>query len=150
LKIQIAKLEQQTKDAQAAPHAQKADDAKKAAAEAAPDSVLLDSLKNVRDWVCPLQCAAGEVAVNGRCVAAGCPAGQSLGRDGNCHPLPAPRVTAAREPECSAVSRSTVPREERAPAPRRPKPAPREAEQTRARPAAGGHCFGFNGAQYCE
>ena len=124
--------------------------AKLSATPSAPDSVLLDSLKSVRERICPLQCAAGEVAVNGRCVAAGCPRGQSLGRDGNCYPLPAPRVTAAREPERPVITRSTAPREERAQAPRRPKPAPREAEQTRVRPASGGHCFSFNGAQYCE
>jgi hypothetical protein len=119
--------------------------AKLSATPSAPDDVLLDSLKNLRERVCPLQCAAGEVAVNGRCVAAGCPRGESLGRDGTCYPLPAPRVTAAREAERPAVTRSTVPREERAAAPRKPKPAPREAVR-----ASGGHCFSFNGSQYCE
>jgi hypothetical protein len=219
LKTQIAKLEQQAKDAKwaADTEIQKADDAKKAAAEAAkaasaapaaepasgsgaeqrtlvapieaelhrigcydsgekdwdapevrlglaeyaryaklaatpsaPDSVLFDSLKNVRERVCPPQCAAGEVAINGRCVATGCPRGEALGHDGKCYPLPAPRVTAARETERPAIARSTVSREERAQAPRRPKTVPREAEQTRVRPASGGHCFSFNGAQYCE
>ena len=115
------------------------------ATPSAPDGVLLDSLKNLRERVCPLQCAIGEVAVNGRCVAAGCPRGEALGRDGNCYPLPAPRVTAAREAERPATNRSTVPREERAAAPRKPKPAPREAVR-----ASGGHCFSFNGTQYCE
>jgi uncharacterized caspase-like protein len=119
--------------------------AKLSATPSAPDGVLLDSLKTLRERVCPLQCAAGEVAVNGRCVAAGCPRGEALGRDGACYLLPAPRVTAAREAERPATTRSTVPREERAAAPRKPKPAPREA----ARPS-GGHCFSFNGAQYCE
>ncbi len=115
------------------------------ATPSAPDGVLLDSLKNLRERVCPLQCAAGEVVVNGRCVAAGCPRGEVLGRDGACYPLPAPRVTAAREAERPAVTRSTVLREERAAAPRKPKPAPREAVR-----ASGGHCFSFNGSQYCE
>ncbi|MGA8585441.1 MAG: caspase family protein [Roseiarcus sp.] len=119
--------------------------AKLSATPSAPDGVLLDSLKNLRERVCPLQCAAGEVVVNGRCVAAGCPRGEVLGRDGACYPLPAPRVTAAREAERPAVTRSTVLREERAAAPRKPKPAPREAVR-----ASGGHCFSFNGSQYCE
>jgi uncharacterized caspase-like protein len=119
--------------------------AKLSATPSAPDGVLLDSLKTLRERVCPLQCAAGEVAVNGRCVAAGCPRGEALGRDGACYLLPAPRVTAAREAERPATTRSTVPREERAAAPRKPKPAPREAAR-----ASGGHCFSFNGAQYCE
>ena len=119
--------------------------AKLSATPSAPDGVLLDSLKNLRERVCPLQCGAGEVAVNGRCVAAGCPGGEALGRDGVCYRLPAPRVTAAREAERPAVTRSTVPREERAAASRKPKPAPREAVR-----ASGGHCFSFNGSQYCE
>ena len=119
--------------------------AKLSATPSSPDGFLLDSLKTVRERICPLQCAAGEVVVKGRCVAAGCPRGQILGHDGNCYPLPAPRVTAAREAERPAVTRSTVPREERAPAPRKPKPAPREAVR-----ASGGHCFSFNGSQYCE
>jgi hypothetical protein len=221
LKTQIAKLEQQAKDAKAAADAevQKAEDAKRAAAEAAkaasavpaaaaeptagsatgqralvapieaelrrigcydsgekdwdapevrlglaeyaryaklsatpsaPDGALFDSLKSRRDRLCPLECAAGEVAVNGRCVAAGCPPGQALARDGNCYPRPAPRVTAAREAASpSAATRPSASREAQ-PTPRKPKPAPREASQTRVRPAAGGHCFSFNGAQYCE
>jgi len=123
--------------------------AKLSATPSTPDGALLDSLKGRSDRVCPLECGAGEVARNGRCVAAGCPAGEALARDGHCYPRQAPRVTAARE--APATIRSTVLREERAPAAaRKPKPAPREADQARVRPASGGRCFSFNGAQYCE
>ena len=77
--------------------------AKLSATPSVADSALLDSLKSRRDRLCPLECGAGEVPVNGRCVAAG--------------PRAAPRLTAAREAERPAATRSTVPREERAQAP---------------------------------
>ena len=94
-----------------------------------PDSTLLDNLKNLHDRVCPLECSPGEIVVNGRCAA-----------------RPAPRVTATREVEAPR----SAPREERAPAPRKHQVAAREAGPTHVRPASGGHCFTFNGAQYCE
>ena len=120
--------------------------AKLSATPSAPDGVLFDSLKSLHERVCPLQCAAGEAAVNGRCVAVACPRGEAVGRDGNCHPLPAPHVAAAREAERAAATRSTVLREERAQAPRKAKSVSHEP----VRAASGGHCFSFNGAQYCE
>ena len=94
-----------------------------------PDSVLLDNLKTLNDRVCPLECSPGEIVLNGRCTA-----------------RPASRVTATREVE---APRST-PREERVPAPRKRQSAAREAGATHVRPASNGHCFTFNGAQYCE
>jgi hypothetical protein len=111
--------------------------AKLSATPSVADSALLDSLRSRRDRLCPLECGAGEVPLNGRCVAAG--------------PRATPRLTAAREAERPAATRSTVQREERAQAAlRKPRQASREAEQTRVRPASSGHCFSFNGAQYCE
>ena len=94
-----------------------------------PDNALLDNLKNLHDRVCPLECSSGEIVVNGRCAA-----------------RPAPRVTATREVEAPRKA----PREERAPAPRKHQVGAREAGPTHVRPASGGHCFTFNGAQYCE
>jgi hypothetical protein len=94
-------------------------------APSSPDSVLLDNLKTLHDRVCPLECSPGEIVVNGRCA----------GR-------PAQRVVATREVE--------APRKERAPALRKHQVAAREAGATHVRPASGGHCFTFNGSQYCE
>jgi uncharacterized caspase-like protein len=94
-----------------------------------PDNALLDNLKNLHDRVCPLECSSGEIVVNGRCAA-----------------RPALRVTAIREVEAPRKA----PREERAPAPRKHQVAAREAGPTHVRPASSGHCFTFNGAQYCE
>ncbi|MGO9423367.1 MAG: hypothetical protein ACLP25_29780, partial [Roseiarcus sp.] len=95
-----------------------------------PDAALLDSLKTVRERVCPIECSAREIAVNGRCVAKTCPLGRILARDGACVAKPAPpRVTATREVES---------------------PAPRKAATHHAPPSSGGRCFSFNGSQYCE
>jgi uncharacterized caspase-like protein len=94
-----------------------------------PDGVLLDSLKTLHDRVCPLECLPGEIVVNGRCAA-----------------HPSARVTVMREIEAPR----SAPREERSPPPRKRQVAAHEAASTHSRPASGGHCFTFNGAQYCE
>jgi len=107
--------------------------AKLSATPSLPESILLDNLKKLRDRVCPLECSSDEIAVNGRCVA-----------------RPVPRVTAAREIERQPIApRAVAPREERPQAAaHKRKTAAREVAH--ARPAASGHCFAFNGAQYCE
>ncbi len=111
--------------------------AKLSATPSAPNNALLDNLKSLREGVCPLECSSGEIVINGRCVAAG--------------PRPPPHVTAAREVERPpAAIRASAPRERAQAASRKPKPAARDAESTRVRPASGGHCFSFNGTQYCE
>jgi hypothetical protein len=107
--------------------------AKLSATPSAPDSVLLESLKKMTDRVCPLECPAGQVAVNGRCVS----------------PRPAPRVAAREVESPSAATRPSASREAQA-VPRKPKPAAREAAPAHVRQASGGHCFSFNGTQYCE
>ena len=72
--------------------------AKLAATPTSPDAALLDSLKGLHERVCPLECAPRETAVNGRCVAKGCPRGEILSRDGRCVARQAPlRATASRE-----------------------------------------------------
>ncbi len=71
--------------------------AKLSATPSVADSALLDSLRSRRDRLCPLECGAGEVPLNGRCVAAG--------------PMATPRLTAAREAERPAATHSTVQRE---------------------------------------
>ena len=104
--------------------------AKLVATPTLPDTTLLDSLKGLRDRVCPLECSARETAVNGRCVAKACPPGEILSRSGACFAKPAsPRVAAAREIE---------------------RPAPRKAAPHHAPASSGGRCFSFNGTQYCE
>ena len=96
--------------------------AKLAATPAAPDEALLESLKGQRGRICPLECPANETAVDGRCVAKSCAAGEVMGRDGACQKRPvAARVVAPRKAAPAAA------------------PAP-----------AKGHCFNFNGSQYCE
>jgi uncharacterized caspase-like protein len=95
-----------------------------------PDNALLDNLKNLHERVCPLECSSGEIVINGRCAARS-----------------APRITATREVEAPRGA----PREERAPAaPRKRQTAAREEASSHVRPASSGHCFTFNGAQYCE
>ena len=96
--------------------------AKLAAPPIAPDAALLDSLKGLRERVCPLECSPRETAVNGRCVAKACPRGELLSRDGHCFARPAP----ARET------------------------APREVDRTQSRVSSRSRCFSFNGSQYCE
>jgi uncharacterized caspase-like protein len=99
--------------------------AKLAAPPDAPSATLLDDLKNQHERVCPSECSAREVESGGRCIARTCGAGEYLTRAGACAPRPvaAPRVAAARE-----------------------------ARPKAAAPSGGskGHCFSFNGNQYCE
>ncbi len=97
----------------------------------APSPALLDALKGQRERVCPSECSPRETEVQGRCVAKTCPADSYPNRTGACvrRPPAEPRVAAVR-----AAPRSAVPA-----APRNSAPAP-----------ARGHCFNFNGNQYCE
>jgi uncharacterized caspase-like protein len=88
----------------------------------APSAALLEGLKSKRDRVCPSECSAREVEAGGRCVAKNCGPGEYLGQNGACVARP------ATPPRRVATSRD-VPR---APA------------------ASKGHCFSFNGSQYCE
>ena len=95
-----------------------------------PDAALLDSLKTLRERVCPLECSSRETVVNGRCIAKTCPPGQILSRDGACFARPAPpHQVATREAD---------------------RPAPRKATPHHAPASSGGRCFSFNGTQYCE
>jgi uncharacterized caspase-like protein len=94
--------------------------AKLAAPPEAPDAALLEGLKGQRERVCPPECSAREVVEDGRCVAKACARGEILARNGAC------------------VARPAAPRVA----------AAREA--VKAPVAAKGHCFSFNGNQYCE
>lgn len=94
--------------------------AKLAAPPEAPDAALLDGLKGQHERVCPPECSAREVVADGRCVAKACARGEILARNGAC------------------VARPAAPRVA----------AAREAVKAPA--AAKGHCFSFNGNQYCE
>jgi uncharacterized caspase-like protein len=96
--------------------------AKLAATPTLPDAALLDSLKGMRDRVCPLECSPRETAVNGRCVAKACPRGEVLSRDGHCLARPAPSHAIAA----------------------------REVDRPQARAPSRSRCFNFNGTQYCE
>ena len=110
--------------------AEYARNAKLLAAPTLPDAALLDTLKGMREHVCPIECSPRETAVGGRCVAKTCPPGEILSRSGACFAKPAsPRVAAAREIE---------------------RPAPRKAAPHHAPASSGGRCFSFNGTQYCE
>lgn len=90
----------------------------------APSDALLNSLKQQRERVCPSECSPREVEAGGRCVAKSCGANEYLAKNGACIQRPpiAPRVATVREP---------------APKPKAPS-------------AGAGHCFNFNGNQYCE
>jgi uncharacterized caspase-like protein len=108
--------------------------AKLVATPTLPDSMLLDDLKGRRESVCPLECSAGETAVNGRCVAKACPRGEVLARDGHCLARPAPQHATA------VVTRPAAPRGAWS----------REVDRSPARVGPGSSCFNFNGAQHCE
>jgi hypothetical protein len=108
--------------------------AKLVATPTLPDSMLLDDLKGLRERVCPLECSAGETAVNGRCVAKACPRGEVLARDGHCLARPAPQHATA------VVTRPAPPRGA----------SSREVDRSPARAGSGSRCFNFNGTQYCE
>jgi len=87
----------------------------------APSVALLEDLKGRHDRLCPADCSAREVSIGGRCVAKTCGRGEVLNRLGQCAAKPAaPHELATRSG-----------------------PAP-------AKPGGGGHCFVFNGNQYCE
>jgi hypothetical protein len=88
----------------------------------APSAALLEGLKSKRDRVCPSECSAREVEAGGRCVARNCGPGEYLTRNGACVARP------AAPPRRVAVSRD-VPK---------------------APVGSKGHCFSFNGSQYCE
>jgi class 3 adenylate cyclase len=60
----------------------------------APSVALLEDLKGRHDRVCPLECAAGEVDVAGRCAARSCGRGEYLSPTGNCVVVARPRPTA--------------------------------------------------------
>ena len=106
--------------------------AKLTATPTLPDPALLDSLKGLRERVCPIECSPRETAINGRCLAKTCPPGEILSRDGACVARPAAtHATAAREADRSSR-------------------APRKAAPHRAPATSSGRCFSFNGAQYCE
>ena len=97
--------------------------AKLASPPEGPSSTLLEDLKRRRDRVCPAECSPREVESGGRCIAKTCGPNEYLSRNGACvqRPPAAPHVATVREAA--------------------PKAAPS---------AGNGHCFNFNGNQYCE
>jgi len=91
-------------------------------AAAAPDQTLLDDMKKRRSGLCPPECGAREMLSGGKCVAKTCGHGEVLAASGACV-----RTASAA----------------RAAAPKAAAPAP-------AKGKGGGHCFSFNGNEYCE
>lgn len=98
--------------------------AKLASLPDAPTAELLDGLKGQRERVCPSECSPRETEVGGRCVAKSCGAGERLSKNGQCAPklAPTPRVASSHDAPSARAATAT------------PK----------------GHCFNFNGNQYCE
>jgi hypothetical protein len=97
--------------------------AKLATPPASPSAEFLESLKNKQDRVCPSECSAREVESGDRCVAKTCGPGEYLAGNGLCVVLP------AAAPKRLATRREAT------------KPATSSSK---------GHCFSFNGSQYCE
>jgi Caspase domain len=97
--------------------------AKLATPPASPSAEFLESLKNKQDRVCPSECSAREVESGDRCVAKTCGPGEYLAGNGLCVVLPAaaPKRLATRREATKPVTSSSK-----------------------------GHCFSFNGSQYCE
>ena len=96
----------------------------------APSAELLESLKQKHDRVCPSECSAREVELNGKCVAKTCGPHEYLNKAGAC--VEAPRVVEAPRPRPPVVRKAT------------PEPAASAPSGNRS------HCFSFNGSQYCE
>ena len=94
---------------------------KLAAVPTEPDAGLLAALKSEPDHFCAPQCSPREVVSEGRCVPKTCGGNEILTSAGACVARPA-----APKPRATAAARA-------APA-----------------PAAGKHCFSFNGSSYCE
>jgi len=92
-----------------------------AAVPTEPDAGLLAALKSEPDHFCAPQCSPREVVSEGRCVPKTCGGNEILTSAGACVARPA-----APKPRATAAARA-------APA-----------------PAAGKHCFSFNGSSYCE
>lgn len=115
--------------------------AKLASSPEFPSASLLEDLSQRHGRVCPSECSVLELEVDGRCIAKSCGPGQFLSRSGACL-ANAPVVN--RPPPSSPSKRQTALIV--APATRQAPPrAPRKvSEQPK------GHCFTFNGSQYCE
>jgi hypothetical protein len=109
-----------------------------AKAAPSPDQTLLDDMQKRRAALCPPECSPREVAVGGRCVARACPGGAFLSRSGACVQQQAPRHIPRQATE-----------EDDSPPPHsaRARSSPRAAP---SHSGGGGHCFSFNGNQYCE
>jgi hypothetical protein len=87
---------------------------------AVPSLSMLTDLKSRRDRICAPECSPREVESGGRCIAKVCGPSEVLARNGQC--------VAHSAPPRMATARDVV----KAPA------------------ASKGHCFSFNGNQYCE
>jgi Caspase domain len=87
---------------------------------AAPSLSMLTDLKSRRDRICVPECSPREVESGGRCIAKVCGPNEVLARNGQC------------------IARSAPPR------------MATVRDVARAPAAAKGHCFSFNGNQYCE
>jgi hypothetical protein len=88
---------------------------------AAPSLAMLSDLKSRRDRICAPECSPREVESGGHCVAKVCGTNEFVGRNGLCVARPAaPRMATAHDVAKAPAASSK------------------------------GHCFSFNGNQYCE
>ena len=87
---------------------------------ASPSLSMLTDLKSRRDRVCAPECSPREIESGGRCIAKVCGPNEVLARNGLCVARPTPPRTATARD----VVKSAI--------------------------VSKGHCFSFNGNQYCE
>jgi hypothetical protein len=106
--------------------------------DSAPDSPtasFLDDLNRRQGRICPSECSALEEEVEGRCVAKPCGSGETLNRSGTCVANPSPKPQTKRQ---TALRKPAV------------QEAPKIRGPAKLREPSTGHCFNFNGSQYCE
>jgi uncharacterized caspase-like protein len=72
-----------------------------------PDIGLLDAIRGHSGRLCPLECGPRQVEAGGQCVAKTCPAGATLGRDGNCDRPKERKKIAARPSDDTGKSKDS-------------------------------------------
>jgi hypothetical protein len=113
----------------------------------APNTDLLENLRQRPGRVCPLVCSLRQIERAGNCILKTCRRGEILDQDGDCVPRyvrPAPK-TAPR-----MVARPPRERHVQEPRPRQVRRPLASVVPTRTAPASRGKCFSFNGRSYCE
>jgi hypothetical protein len=113
----------------------------------APNTDLLENLRQRPGRVCPLVCSSRQIERAGHCLLKTCRRGEILDQDGDCVPR---YVRPAPKPAPRVVVRPPRERQVQEPRPRQVRRPVASVAPARAAPASRGKCFSFNGRSYCE